>query len=300
MVPPPFGDGNPLFNSERPAASSNGTAFNGATAFQRWKRRLAVNLYLLVSSGLPSMGPPPFSDGNFVDAAIADFYGRVPIPSMGPPPFSDGNTSGMSQSARRNRQMVNLQWGHRLSAMETRASGLRRHAFAAGRSFNGATAFRRWKLEDIRHMLKAGALYVASMGPPPFGDGNSVTSFSVDGPLGHAASMGPPPFGDGNWLRHVRIGDHHFPSMGPPPFGDGNTITCDAWDWSTQRRAASMVPPPFGDGNHTDTRLQLPPDVNFASMGQPPFGDGNVDYRVWSPEIQDASMGPPPFGDGNA
>ena len=92
-----------------------------------------------------------------------------------------------------------LQWGHRLSAMETR--------------FNGATAFRRWKrvrlcltrLLQWGHRLSAmetspkrkgrWVQIIASMGPPPFGDGNEAKAVKK---AADKASMGPPPFGDGN------------------------------------------------------------------------------------------------------
>ena len=59
-------------------------------------------------------------------------------------------------------------------------------------SFNGATAFRRWKAVagriPARHVP-------ASMGPPPFGDGKAA---GLAPPIALMyASMGPPPFGDG-------------------------------------------------------------------------------------------------------
>ena len=85
-----------------------------------------------------------------------------------------------------------LQWGHRLSAMET------------------ATALGIWT--PVRF---------PSMGPPPFGGGNALTVRGVA--LFDEPSMGPPPFGDGN----VGLGGFQAlgcgPSMGPPPFGDGNS-----------------------------------------------------------------------------
>ena len=62
-----------------------------------------------------------------------------------------------------------LQWGHRLSAMETGRRPSPR-PYRAG-SFNGATAFRRWKL--VVAVAGVSLLNEASMGPPPFGDGNS-------------------------------------------------------------------------------------------------------------------------------
>ena len=59
-----------------------------------------------------------------------------------------------------------LQWGHRLSAMES----LHRQMKSGSRDlgFNGATAFRRWKGGDL---WVADDDDRASMGPPPFGDG---------------------------------------------------------------------------------------------------------------------------------
>ena len=73
-------------------------------------------------------------------------------------------------------RLKTLQWGHRLSAMEI--------------------AFE--KVEGIRHCL-------ASMGPPPFGDGDGISSACGSGVM-YGASMGPPPFGDGDSRRrnHAR------------------------------------------------------------------------------------------------
>ena len=107
------------------------------------------------------MGPPPFSDGNVTH----DGEGRRRFfPSMGPPPFSDGNPAN-GQVAIGNGHRFNgatafqrwklvhirlepnpddpLQWGHRLSAMETSCLG--RRCWPGPTSFNGATAFQRWK-----------------------------------------------------------------------------------------------------------------------------------------------------------
>ena len=132
---------------------------------------------------------------------------------MGPPPFGDGKLYNPVDLSMR---MEWLQWGHRLSAME------RRHRVPTGargnRRFNGATAFRRWKVIPMRYRVVPGRN--ASMGPPPFGDGkNYRTAIAL-----HyiTASMGPPPFGDGKSGAAPR---EPYPgtqaSMGPPPFGDG-------------------------------------------------------------------------------
>ena len=99
----------------------------------------------------PSMGPPPFSDGNVADCIQAGLlpdglqWGHrlsametlpplrhclsVDVPSMGPPPFSDGNWNA-TQAA--------ISWTY---------------------SFNGATAFQRWKPGHVaRHYRRRGCL----------------------------------------------------------------------------------------------------------------------------------------------
>ena len=60
------------------------------------------------------MGPPPFGDGNIADLPGLPF--PETDPSMGPPPFGDGNEA-YRYHLRSN--IPGLQWGHRLSAMET-------------------------------------------------------------------------------------------------------------------------------------------------------------------------------------
>ena len=95
---------------------------------------------------------------------ILDPCVRHAPPSMEPPPFSDGNVFPNMPSGI---PMPNLQWSHRLSAMETRGPvlyysyrmdpSMERPPFSDGishtassfrppfRPFNGATAFQRWK-----------------------------------------------------------------------------------------------------------------------------------------------------------
>ena len=130
--------------------------FNGATAFQRWKpgwhcpgvsersclqwghRLSAMETGLALPRGvrevLPSMGPPPFSDGNTPRGTAID---QDRLPSMGPPPFSDGNLIGSMLTIA---WQVILQWGHRLSAMET--------ALTSGASF-------KWVCLQWGHRLSA-------------------------------------------------------------------------------------------------------------------------------------------------
>ena len=156
------------------------------------------------------MGPPPFGDGNLLPFGGAT---ERDVPSMGPSPFGDGNwTNGTPSRSRhwrfngaiafqrwkraepRKRSLLNrsLQWGHRLSAMETgvailgsnrsRPPSMGPSPFSDGNTprfrpswlypspFNGATAFQRWKLQTSS--LGDWASIGPSMGPPPFSDGN--------------------------------------------------------------------------------------------------------------------------------
>ena len=170
-----------------------------------------------------------------------------------------------------------LQWGHRLSAVETDVLAW---PLMAPVRFNGATAFRQWKphhqeicqAEASRfnwgHRLGSGIdgrrvrhVGNASMGPPPFGSGNKAhqavawtaangaTAFRQHhysvGQRERSASMGPPPFGSGNTIgqqvgrtRTFRTVDA---SMGPPPFGSGNRYLCPDSDFSPWDRAASAA-----------------------------------------------------------
>ena len=109
--------GHPLSAVEtKLPTSGNGMmlpSFNGATAFRWWK----------LGSQLPGR--------------------RRGTASMGPPPFGGGNRKPDRQLGRWN---MMLQWGHRLSVVETTS---RRHwNTKSPSSFNGATAFRWWKLAD--------------------------------------------------------------------------------------------------------------------------------------------------------
>ena len=59
------------------------------------------------------MGPPPFGSGNF---HILGVLVGPSLTSMGPPPFGSGN---MSSSRWTTSSSSRLQWGHRLSVVET-------------------------------------------------------------------------------------------------------------------------------------------------------------------------------------
>ena len=136
MGPPPFGSGN----RQQENVNLRAPRFNGATAFRQWK----PNAYRgWQGMGWPaSMGPPPFGSGNFYNLFSRMLQGPA---SMGPPPFGSGNLPHVQVRYWKGRFLCPLQWGHRLSAVETRYQ-------------TGINA-----LGDLR---------LASMGPPPFGSGN--------------------------------------------------------------------------------------------------------------------------------
>ncbi len=111
---------------------------------------------------------------------------------------------------------MELQWGHRLSAMESSVSP--EVPMDSGPGFNGATAFRRWKVRYPRRYQWTAAQ--ASMGPPPFGDGKFGIPGGTNGQRprlqwGHRLSAMERGSTLAGWHRLF------LASMGPPPFGDG-------------------------------------------------------------------------------
>ena len=136
---------------------------------------------------------------------------------MGPPPFGDGNDASPSRDTI---TKAILQWGHRLSAMETfpsRPKLTNRYMYLQwGHRLSAMETNMTGLIEHVRLM--------PSMGPPPFGDGNRLTADSA--PVvrlflqwGHRLSAME--------TRHAWLldGRERQPSMGPPPFGDGNSTT---------------------------------------------------------------------------
>ena len=132
MGPPPFGDGNKVWTKHEGYPS---VCFNGATAFRRWKRLIGLAL---------SSGSARLQWGHRLSAmetvSVASLAKRAGGASMGPPPFGDGNLKVVrvgiymrrcfngatafrrwKRPERRDKHMGGyvLQWGHRLSAMET-------------------------------------------------------------------------------------------------------------------------------------------------------------------------------------
>ena len=220
--------------SKAPATPTR--CFNGATAFRRWKH------YLLIAQSVGAIHRLQW--GHRLSAMETRSDSIVC-------PWRDW-----------------LQWGHRLSAMETSVIGLPYHRH--GQGFNGATAFRRWKHKLAEaHALVAKA---ASMGPPPFGDGNMLARRR------HRWSCG---FNGATAFRRWKLFDSVWGCLREQSFNGATAFR--RWKLQDLRRAlphhlhASMGPPPFGDGNYCveDVRQLL----KVASMGPPPFGDGNFRYR---------------------
>ena len=229
MEPPPFGDGN---SPTPPESERRERRFNGATAFRRWKLEQGGPAGELVD--LASMEPPPFGDGN---PGLRLHQQHEPDASMEPPPFGDGN----------------------------------HHCRQAQRSspncFNGATAFRRWKppegraspapcswlqwshrlsaMETPRGEGKPGPLQLASMEPPPFGDGNP-----------QRGGQARPPAAGFNGATAFR--------RWKPPEGRASPAPCSWLQWSHR---LSAMETPRGEGK--------PGPLQLASMEPPPFGDGN-------------------------
>ena len=193
MGPPPFGDGKNRIHEDGGAADGWLQWGHRLSAMERTFAPAFTGSWKRSRRWLASMGPPPFGDGKSVLCPDAGLHA---IASMGPPPFGDGKKSSLTSRACCFRW---LQWGHRLSAMESCPSPLRSQS--AGPGFNGATAFRRWKVERLPTVPEPDIL--ASMGPPPFGDGKPASRAGWAASR-RAASMGPPPFGDGklvDWLE---------------------------------------------------------------------------------------------------
>ena len=134
---------------------------------------------------LPSMEPPPFGGGNL---SHIDWFACLLVPSMEPPPFGGGNLpKPVSRTSRTG-------------------------------TFNGATPFRRWKLDNLRY-IHAFVSFLQWSHPL------SAVEIRIIAPATATPippSMEPPPFGGGNYLTRKLPPYRNLPSMEPPPFGGGN------------------------------------------------------------------------------
>ena len=162
--------------------------------------------------------------------------GDLRVASMGPPPFGDGKiTVGWPGVPFED----TLQWGHRLSAME-RPRSTRWPTYGAT-SFNGATAFRRWR---SRRRNKPPPCWLRFNGATAFrrwkaspwsAIAATVPSFNEATAFRRWKATSPPPtpstpsrFNEATafrrWKGPICDGDHPpalHASMRPPPFGDG-------------------------------------------------------------------------------
>ena len=220
-----------------------------------------------------------------------------------------------------------LQWCHRLSAMDTTQAPTIRSGY--GPRFNGATAFRRWILSinvSVEYEL------LASMGPPPFGDGYGQQGGRRCPVVG--ASMGPPPFGDGYRAGRGRIPGHlpplqwghrlsamdTFPGVCEFPFlprlqwghrlsaMDSLQILLIVWrevplQWGHRLSAMDTAWSKFmaqcivcGFNGATAFRRWIHEDGTVTLSSEQPLQWGHRLSAMDTPS-EAASMGPPPFGD---
>ena len=254
---------------------------------------------------------------------------------MGPPPFGDGKIGSLIFLL----IMLLLQWGHRLSAMESASpvgnsarngpasmgpppfgdgKGSRIVANAwPGACFNGATAFRRWKV--------APADSLASRNPSRLQWGHRLSAMERGG----AGGLLPPVLGRFNgatafrrWKAHNNLvlrndpwklqWGHRLSAMERPNLGGVNDGSLFRFNGATAFRR-------WKAGPHRAARPRLGSRFNGATAfrrwkAQAAYQaestserfNGATAFRRWKEEadadvwfgVVGASMGPPPFGDG--
>ena len=306
MGPPPFGSGNATTATMRGSRSS---AFNGATAFRQWKPLPSMLMYGSFRtlqwghrlsavetsrkergetlSYLPSMGPPPFGSGN-VDTNYPS--GIVSMPFNGATAFRQWKQYVLVSSED---LALILQWGHRLSAVETMSHC---QGYEIVPSFNGATAFRQWKPLDMTAIMPAG--------PPSLQWGHRLSAVETAMAAGifHASIAFNGATAFRQWKHRIALipkralsvlqWGHRLsavettyseplpicvmcPSMGPPPFGsgnymrDGNIKDDDDLQWGHRLSAVE-----------TGQAASLLQPLRRPSMGPPPFGSGNPSHVI--------------------
>ena len=95
---------------------------------------------------------------------------------MGPPPFGDGNQTG---GVGRTVWYCILQWGHRLSAMETSPSPCPGYSPSWDLQWGHRLSAMETRADGVLRCQICGP----SMGPPPFGDGNWAANGGVIYPI---------------------------------------------------------------------------------------------------------------------
>ena len=180
-----------------------------------------------------------------------------------------------------------LQWGHRLSAVETRR--LAQAPSPYGPRFNGATAFRQWKLPRGASHPNARP---ASMGPPPFGSGNTryptkSKSLLVELQWGHRLSAVETLeclAGELEGLMMLQWG-HRLSAVetrrASPPSCQGGTCFNGATAFRQWKQGGAYPWIPSFNGATAFRQWKLRCgwyllDGVPASMGPPPFGSGNI------------------------
>ena len=128
-----------------------------------------------------------------------------------------------------------LQWGHRLSAVETGSA--RRPPWYPSQRFNGATAFRQWKPPD-RGMWRARCSMLQW--------GHRLSAVETVTTISRSAQNTMLQWG--HRLSAVETGDPSWRGMtsskcfnGPPPFGSGNCYLCSDSDFNPWDCAASAA-----------------------------------------------------------
>ena len=258
--------------------------FNGATAFRQWKLTWRVSAcsfgvsslqwghrlsavetkpQRLVGSGIlaASMGPPPFGSGNVKSYPFRNVCSTA---SMGPPPFGSGNVVIERNAGGR---ALLLQWGHRLSAVETINAEAGTN-FRGG--FNGATAFQQWKPGTIR---------IRATNSAGFNGATAFQQWKHD--VEKTYHMKVYALQWGHRLSAVETGGrghragHTAPaSMGPPPFSSGNRWTWPpGWPHSSRFNGATA----FQQWKRGLPHRHRP--ASTASMGPPPFSSGNNPFH---------------------
>ena len=144
------------------------------------------------------MGPPEFTGGNGVNAALIEqardelqwgrrnspaetcpvcrAYSRIRCASMGPPEFTGGNRAPSLPSI----SSTELQWGRRNSPAETPQQCHR--LVVDDFRFNGAAGIHRRK--HVPQRRPPDARRMASMGPPEFTGGNGTRGYVLPMPAG--------------------------------------------------------------------------------------------------------------------
>ena len=283
---PPFGDGDGCARRCAPAGSGR---FNGTTAFRRWRSHGPTGGYQRRRPA--SMGPPPFGDGN-VEGSRRSVGAVMPL--------QWGHRLSAMETSRWLTDITisvagSLQWGHRLSAMETASRYLRSPYYSTLQWGHRLSAMETRTEDNPISACRCSSGF------------NGATAFRRWKPR-RAAVPGAVRRGFNGatafrrWKRSCLTRKsglqwgHRLSAMETElVIVEGSTIFALQWG----HRLSAME---TSGARRNRGRLVV------ASMGPPPFGDGNGSSAGGKPTMlaspvssdNNASMGPPPFGDGNS